>query len=109
MNFGDRRGHMDFLSRVASKSKGYKIAKSAYRIARNGSRSRAYWRERPLNHFTSLGYEIVPGFLSEEECARLRAFADSTVRDHSYFVKGECYTSVRSEAGIGMDLNVAQI
>jgi hypothetical protein len=72
-------------------------------------RCRRFWKSTPHNLFTANGYEVIPNFMPREECQRLVDLAKATIKDHSYRVKDDCYTTVRSEKGVGTDLCVKQI
>ena len=60
-----------------------------------------FWRNRPQNDFTRLGYEIIPDFLPASECARLVKLAARLMRGPSHHIAGNCYTWVKSEAAHG--------
>lgn len=70
---------------------------------------RRFWRQRPDNAFTRDGFEVVPGVLDTTSCDRLVAVADDLLRDHSYRIEGDCYLSVRAEAGVEADTQVRAI
>lgn len=72
-------------------------------------RARRFWARRPVNAFTTAGYEVIPNFLPRAECERLVALADAHLAGPSHVVSGGCYTWVRSEAAHGRNSQVREL
>jgi hypothetical protein len=68
-----------------------------------------FWRSVPDCEFSRRGFEVFPSFLDRVECARLVRLSDELLKPTSYRISGSCYTSVRSEAGVGRDTEVSNI
>jgi len=76
---------------------------------RDNWRSSRYWATRPLNEFTDRSYTVVHGFLSREECDRLRRLAEEHLPGPSHVVSGNCYTWVKKEARHGRNASVREL
>ncbi len=90
-------------------SRFFKSLTSARYTFGSSLKCRRFWKSRPANPFTLNGYEVIPNFMPREECQRLVELSRATIKDQSYRVKDLCYTTVRSEIGVGKDLCVKQI
>jgi hypothetical protein len=62
-----------------------------------------------VNRFTLDGFEVVPGFLDPDECARLIHLADEHLAGPSHRISARSYTWVKSEADHGRNRNVREL
>tara|TARA_B100000035_G_scaffold308902_1_gene314256 strand:- start:5395 stop:6171 length:777 start_codon:yes stop_codon:yes gene_type:complete len=68
-----------------------------------------YYFTWPKSYFKTYGYEVLDGFLSEEECDYFVNLSNSLLKEESYMINDNAWLTLRKDAADGLDTKVAQL